>query len=385
MEHRIWSIVVAAGSGRRYGGAKQFDRIGDRRVVDYSIAAARTASDGIVVVVPSGEPRPAGLDADAVVEGGATRSESVRNGLAAVPDDATIVLVHDAARPAASAALFARVVDAVRDGAAAVVPAIDVADTIRGRDGGVVDRSALVAVQTPQGFDAAALRSAHASGADATDDAGLVEAAGGVVVTVPGERGNVKITEPSDLAAVERALGVAALRQEGPMRLRVGNGFDVHRFSDDPDRPLVLGGVRFDGERGLHGHSDADVVAHACAEALLGAAGRGDLGSHFPDTDERWRGADSLVLLAEVVRLVGLDGWSVANIDCSVIAEAPKLAPRRGEMEAALSAVVGAPVTVKGRRAEGIGGLGRREGIAAMATALLAGTDDQPNEHGAST
>ena len=130
------------------------------------------------------------------------------------------------------------------------------------------------------------------------------------------------------------------------MQLRVGNGFDVHRFSDDPDRPLVLGGVRFDGERGLHGHSDADVVAHAVAEAVLGAAGLGDLGSHFPDT----------------------------NVDCSVIAEAPKMAPRRAEMESALTAIVGGPVTIKGRRAEGIGGLGRREGIAALATALLTGT-----------
>ena len=157
------------------------------------------------------------------------------------------------------------------------------------------------------------------------------------------------------------------------MTFRIGNGFDIHRFSDDPDRVLVLGGVTFEGARGLHGHSDADVVAHACSEALLGAVGRGDLGSHFPDTDERWRGANSMELLAEVVRIVAADGMVALNIDCSVIAESPKLAPRRHEMEAALSAVVGAPVSVKGRRAEGIGGLGRREGIAAMATALLTG------------
>jgi 2-C-methyl-D-erythritol 2,4-cyclodiphosphate synthase len=156
----------------------------------------------------------------------------------------------------------------------------------------------------------------------------------------------------------------------------VGNGFDVHRFSDDPLRLLVLGGVGFQGEQGLAGHSDADVIAHAVAEALLGAAGLGDLGSHFPDTDERWRGADSVELLREVVAmLVALD-WSVANVDCSVVAERPKLAPRRGEMEAVLSEVVGAPVTVKGRRAEGIGGLGRGEGIACFASALLVAFDD---------
>ena len=161
------------------------------------------------------------------------------------------------------------------------------------------------------------------------------------------------------------------------MSFRIGNGFDVHRFSDDPARPLVLGGVRFDGESGLVGHSDADVVAHAVAESLLGAAGLGDLGSHFPDTDERWRGADSLVLLAEVVRLLAADGWVPVNVDCSVIAERPKLAAHRDQMQAALSATVGAPVTVKGRRAEGIGGLGRAEGIACLASALVRSTDDQ--------
>lgn len=153
--------------------------------------------------------------------------------------------------------------------------------------------------------------------------------------------------------------------------MRVGNGFDVHRFSGDPDRPLVLGGIRFEEEVGLDGHSDADVIAHAVADALLGAAGLDDLGSHFPDDDDRWRGADSLVLLAEVVRLVREEGWDPVNVDCSVIAERPRLAPRRAEMQAVLSDVVGAPVTVKGRRAESIGGLGRAEGIACLASALL--------------
>lgn len=155
------------------------------------------------------------------------------------------------------------------------------------------------------------------------------------------------------------------------MTFRIGNGFDIHRFSDDPDRVLVLGGVTFAGEVGLHGHSDADVVAHAVAESLLGAAALGDLGGHFPDTDDRWRGADSMALLAEVVRLVAEEGWRAVNVDCSVIAERPKLAPHRDRMQVVLSDLVGAPVTVKGRRAEGIGGLGRAEGIACLATALI--------------
>jgi len=147
-------------------------------------------------------------------------------------------------------------------------------------------------------------------------------------------------------------------------------GFDVHPFADD-DRPLVLGGVTFPGERGLRGHSDADAVAHAVADALLGAAGLGDIGQHFADTDPAWSGADSMRLLAEVVRLVGRDGWSTANVDCTVVCEAPKLAPRRADMQAALAEVVGAPVTIKGKRAEGLGAIGRGEGIACWAVALL--------------
>lgn len=161
------------------------------------------------------------------------------------------------------------------------------------------------------------------------------------------------------------------------MRLRVGNGFDVHPVSDDPTRPLVLGGVCFDGEVGLRGHSDADVVAHACAEALLGAAGLGDLGSHFPDTDEEWRGANSIDLLRRVVELVRREGWEAANIDCSVVATSPKLAPRRAEMERCLADAVGAPVTVKGRSPEGMGAPGRGEGIICFATALLVSEDDR--------
>lgn len=158
------------------------------------------------------------------------------------------------------------------------------------------------------------------------------------------------------------------------MSLRIGNGFDVHRFSDDPHRKLVLGGVVFEGETALDGHSDADVVTHAVAEALLGAAGLGDLGSHFPDTDDRWRGADSLVLLEHVVGLVADEGWQPVNVDCSVIAERPKMSTRRDEMQRTLSARVGAPVTVKGRRAEGLGALGRVEGVACLASALIEST-----------
>jgi 2-C-methyl-D-erythritol 2,4-cyclodiphosphate synthase len=160
------------------------------------------------------------------------------------------------------------------------------------------------------------------------------------------------------------------LKVTGP-ELRVGNGFDVHRWSDDPGRPLVIGGVAFEGERGLEGHSDADPVAHACIDALLGAAGLGDIGSMFPDTDERWKGADSVVLLEAAARLVRGAGWAVQNVDCTVVLDSPKLAPVREAAQARLSEAVGAPVTVKGKRTEGVGALGRGEGVVAWAVALI--------------
>lgn len=205
----VWCVVVAAGSGRRYGGAKQFEVLDGARVLDRSVAVARAAADGVVVVLSAdalGTPEAEVPGADAVVAGGATRADSVRAGLAAVPDDAGVVLVHDAARPLATAALFGRVVAAVRAGAAAVVPAVAVTDTIRDVDGGVVDRDRLRAVQTPQGFPLAALRAAHADAADATDDAALVERTGAPVVLVDGEDTNIKITGPQDRTLAEAIL-----------------------------------------------------------------------------------------------------------------------------------------------------------------------------------
>jgi 2-C-methyl-D-erythritol 2,4-cyclodiphosphate synthase len=163
----------------------------------------------------------------------------------------------------------------------------------------------------------------------------------------------------------------AAPSQSGA--IRVGQGFDIHRHSDDPSRVLILGGCRFEGDRGLVGHSDADVPAHAAADALLGAAGLGDIGQHFPDTDPVWRDADSLKILSSVADLVRNAGWMIGNVDVKVVCEAPKLAPRKDEMERNLTTAAGAPVTVAGRRAEGLGPIGRREGIAAFAVAVLIG------------
>jgi 2-C-methyl-D-erythritol 4-phosphate cytidylyltransferase/2-C-methyl-D-erythritol 2,4-cyclodiphosphate synthase len=371
----VWTIVVAGGAGTRFGGPKQYEQLGTRRVLDWSVAAARAASSGVILVVPAAD-----VEREGGVAGGASRSASVRAGLLQVPDDATIVCVHDAARPFADAAIFDRVIEAVAHGADAAIPGIAVADTIKQIDAaGVVvhtpPRAALTAVQTPQAFRASALRAAHGTGDDATDDAALVEAAGGRVIVVAGDASNRKLTDPDDLRWARERVGNHHQGSEGATvstpDLRVGQGFDIHRFSDDPSRPLVLGGVTFDGARGLHGHSDADAIAHAVTDALLGAAGLGDIGEHFPDTDQRWKGADSLQLLRHAATLVRGAGWRVGNVDCSVVCETPKLAPRRAEMQQRLSEAAGAPVTVKGRRAEGLGALGREEGIACWATAVI--------------
>ena len=210
----MWTVVVAAGSGTRFGARKQFLDLGGVRVIDHTVATAAAHSDGVVVVLPADalDAPTAPLDTELViVAGGDTRSASVRNGLAAVPAECEVVLVHDGARPMASAGVYERVIAAVQAGAAGVVPAVPVADSIRHRDLGAVDRTPLVAVQTPQGFDAATLRAAHASGADASDDATLVEAAGHEVVIVDGDPRNLKLTTPFDLEVARLALAEEAL------------------------------------------------------------------------------------------------------------------------------------------------------------------------------
>lgn len=370
---------MAGGSGQRFGAAKQFAALGRGRVVDAACDAARRGSDGIVVVLP---PDALGAwtvaAAEEAVAGGATRSDSVRAGLDAVPADADVICVHDAARPLATPALFARVVAAVRAGADGAVPAGPVADTIKLIDAGglvqsTVDRAAVVAVQTPQAFRADVLRRAHAGGAEATDDASLVERIGGRVVTVEGEARNRKITTPDDLDWARSQLGEAP--RSPAIDVRVGNGFDVHRVGDDATRPMVLGGCVFPGLPGLAGHSDGDAIAHAIADALLGAAGLGDLGQRFADTDPAWAGADSMGLLGHVVEWVRAGGWSIGNADCSVVCEAPALAPRRDEMQQRLADALGAPVAVKGRRPEGLGALGRGEGVVCLVSVILTRTN----------
>jgi 2-C-methyl-D-erythritol 4-phosphate cytidylyltransferase/2-C-methyl-D-erythritol 2,4-cyclodiphosphate synthase len=377
-------VVVAGGQGQRFGGPKQFAELAGRPLVAWAVEACRSVCEGVVLVVPAGsaeDPAVVGAGADRVAEAGPSRSASVRSGLAAVPEEAGWVVVHDAARPLATPALFERVLAEVRrpDGPAGCVPGLAVSDTLKelpepldagASTGAVVTRTVprerLVAVQTPQAFRAEALRAAHRGGGEATDDAGLLEALGLAVRCVPGEAANRKVTTKEDLALMAATLG-------GPVGgFRVGQGFDVHPFAEPSDgRRLVLGGVEVPGAPGLAGHSDADVVAHALADAVLGAAGLGDIGQHFPASEPAWAGADSMDLLARSVAMAKAAGWRVGNGHCTVVAERPALAGYLGAMGERLGGVLGAPVQVTAKRAEGLGSLGRREGMACFAVCLL--------------
>ena len=365
----VAAVVVAGGRGTRFGGAKQFALFGNETVAARSVSHARSVASLVVLVTPE-DYAGNGEGADVVVLGGLTRAASVRAGLAQC-GEADIVVVHDAARPLASAALFGAVVNAVLGGADAAVPGLSITDTVKGVDDegeqrvirATLPREGLVTVQTPQAFRRAILEQAHAESPEATDDAALVEVLGARVVVVPGEPGNIKITLPGDL---ERITGE---RPRGS--LKVGHGLDVHRVSDDPARLLVLGLVEIPGAPGLVGHSDADVATHALCDALLGAANLGDLGRHFPDTDPNYAGVPSRELLSETLRLVSAQGFAVTSADITIIAERPRLAEHMPTMSRELGQLVGTDVSLKATTSEGLGALGRVEGIAATAVVLL--------------
>ena len=377
---RVGAIVAAGGAGQRAGVAKQWLVLGGESVLRRSarLLAECDLIDELVAVVPAGdearaEAELAGLPRGArVVAGGAQRADSVRNGLAAL-GGCQVVLIHDAARPFATPDLVRRVAEAAaRDGAAlAAQPATDTVKRATSgeppRVAGTLDRREVWLAQTPQGFRTALLlRAYEAAGAEAsvaTDESGLVERLGAPVTLVAGGPANFKITSPEDVARA-RAL------TEAPFA--TGVGYDTHRFA--PGRKLILGGVEHEGD-GLLGHSDADVCAHAIGDAILGAAGLGDLGRHFPDTDPRWKGVSSLTLLREIAAKAAERGWRVGNADVTLAAKRPKIAPRAEEMRARLAEALGvAPsqVNVKATTGEGMGFVGRGEGIAAHAVVLLA-------------
>jgi 2-C-methyl-D-erythritol 4-phosphate cytidylyltransferase / 2-C-methyl-D-erythritol 2,4-cyclodiphosphate synthase len=381
----VAAVIVAAGRGLRAGGnlPKQYRELAGEPVIRSSLSLfAWHGQIGAVQAVIHPDDRPSydaaakGLRLLPPVPGGASRQESVRAGLEALsvraPD---IVLIHDAARPFCSTELVSRAIAACGETGAAI-PALEVTDTIKrvdsgGHVAGTIDRAQLRAVQTPQAFKFAALLAAHQRAAkegrdDFTDDAALAEWAGIKVATFAGESGNVKLTTDEDFAKAE-SRRIANLAD-----LRLGNGFDVHAFGDGDH--VWLGGVKIPHDRGLTGHSDADVALHALVDAILGALADGDIGKHFSPNDPRWRGASSDQFLTFAVDRVTKRGGKIAHLDLTIVCEEPRIGPHRDAIRKRIADIAEMSidrVAVKATTSEQLGFTGRREGIVAMATATV--------------
>jgi 2-C-methyl-D-erythritol 4-phosphate cytidylyltransferase/2-C-methyl-D-erythritol 2,4-cyclodiphosphate synthase len=370
------ALIVAAGKGERAGGGlpKQFRLLGGKPVLRWAVESLlrHPAVHAVRVVIGQGQHGDAasaldGLDVGEFVEGGAERADSVRAGLGAVRGDA--VLVHDAARPFCPPAVVDRLLASLEffDGAAPVLPVGDTLAQIGETLGDPIDRTGLARVQTPQAFRLDALKSSYErwSGPSPTDETTVLRAMGLKVAAVHGDPALDKLTLPADFERAEQWLA-------GRLSPRTGMGFDVHAFSGEG--PLMLGGVEVPHSRGLAGHSDADVVLHAITDALLGAAGLGDIGEHFPPSDPHWKGAASSTFLKHAAELLRSNGALIDHIDCTVIAEAPKIGPHRAAMRARIAEIAGLSVdqvSVKATTTEGLGFTGRREGIAAQAVASI--------------
>ena len=368
------AIIVAGGKGSRSGRAapKQYERLLGRQVLDWSIEAFRAHPGvGRIVVVTPADSAPDEWGKGVVsVPGGATRTQSVRKGLAALdlPSD-TPVLIHDAARPGLSQDMITSLLAAL-DRTDAVAPALPVSDALKAlKDGQMVTvpRDGLSRVQTPQAFRLGAIRKAlDAAAADLVDDLAAMEATGARVELISGDERLHKITFPEDFDMVARLLSPSVSVP------RVGKGFDVHAF--EPGDHVTLCGVAIPHDRKLKGHSDADAAWHALTDAILGAVALGDIGDHFPPSDDRWKNADSAIFLKESVRLAEAEGYALASCDITVICEAPKVKPHREAMRQRTAELLCLPlqaVSVKATTTEGLGFTGRREGIAAEAIAVL--------------
>ncbi len=384
----VSAIIAAGGRGARLGGQvpKQLRTVGGRTLLERSIAPfdASERIDEIVVVLPAELAAAPPAEVREVrtpvrwVAGGARRQDSVAAGLDAVDPASEVVVVHDAARPFCGPELIERTIDAaVESGAAiAALPAFDTVKEGRRENGmafvgATLARDRIFLAQTPQAFRTGVLRDAIArgGGAEATDEAALAERAGHPVRLVEGDPANVKITRAADLAAADRLASAAAAAAVAP---RVGLGYDLHRFA--AGRPLMLGGVHVPGPRGLLGHSDADAVCHAVADALLGAAGAGDIGQRYPDDDVRWKDAASIDLLQEVAGVVRDLGFIAGNVDVVVVTEWPRIRPLADAMRQRLAAALAVDpgrIAVKGKTSEGVGEVGRGEALVVHAVASL--------------
>ncbi len=369
-------IVVAAGSGSRLASSlpKAFVSLGGQPLLHHVVnrMSEWTKWASLVLVVPEGYEAPARalsshLDSVYVVTGGESRGASVQSGLDALPAGVTHVLIHDAARLLMPLEVYDRVLDELESGAKAVIPHIPVVDTLVTVDGsstqGDINRDALGAVQTPQGFDLELLRQAYASAAgEFTDDAAVMRSAGYDVVGVAGDPRGFKITYPDDLVRAESLLG------ENSAHL-VAVAMDIHQF--DSTEPLWLAGLEWPGEPGLSGHSDGDAVVHAIVDAILQAAGLGDLGTHFGTSRPEFAGAKSRVFLEHTLGLLEEKSLQVSSVAVQIVANAPKIGPRREEAQVTLSGLVGAPVSISATTSDGLGFTGRGEGLLAIATAVL--------------
>lgn len=391
----LTAIIVAAGGGARMGGGleKQFRDFGGRPVLAYSVDAflRHPATRRVVVVVAEGRRRAAqealgqlaGDDRVEITTGGDRRQDSVRAGLAAADSEAGLVAIHDAARPLLSQQMISTLVHAMTDDVQAALPVLPVVDTLKTLAGTRVEsttsRANLGRAQTPQIFrrdHLLALYGAHDPAAEITDDIQLVETDGGQVAAVPGDERLWKLTTPRDFDIL------AALAGDGEMfmtshspapDIRTGSGFDVHKFGDGPG-PLMLAGVAVPHDRGLAAHSDGDVGLHALCDAIFGALADGDIGSHFPPSDARWKDAESGQFLAFAAERCAARGATILNLDLTLICEQPKIGPHRDAMRAriaALAAIDLERVAVKATTSEGLGFTGRGEGIAAQAAATL--------------
>ena len=370
----VTALIVAAGSGSRMGGEipKQFRPIGGKAVLAHAVdaLASHPSIDAVRVVIGAGQEDVAARalgdrDVGKLITGGAERADSVRAGLQEAGSD--IVLVHDAARPFCPHDVIDRLLAALKDSEGAV-PVLPIADTMAGAGeflGEAVDRSGLVRVQTPQAFRLQSLIETYAqwNGATPTDESTVMRAAGREVAVVEGDRMLDKLTTSADWQRAEAVL-------QSRLVPRTGLGFDVHAFSGEG--PVMMGGVSIPHDRGLAGHSDADVVLHSITDALLGAAGLGDIGQHFPPSDPQWKGADSSIFLTHAAELVRQTGGIIDFVDCTIICEAPKVGPHRDAIRSRVADILDIPpgaVSIKATTTERLGFTGRREGIAAQAVA----------------